>query len=84
MTKPAKLLTQLLQSHERSVSFADFERLLMALGFVHKRTGGSHRHYRHPDVPFVFTINPDGKHAYRYQLRRLLELVEEFGLHIAS
>ena len=82
MTKPGQLLQQLLRSTERSVSFADFERLLAALGFVHRRTVGSHRHYRHPAVPFVFTINPDGKEAYRYQLRRLLDHVEQFGLHI--
>ena len=82
MTKPDKLYQQLLQSAARSVSFRDFERLLMAFGFEHKRTVGSHRHYRHPAVPFVVTINPDGKETYRYQLRRLLELVEEFGLHI--
>ncbi len=84
MTKPAKLLALLLQSTERSVSFADFERLLLALGFGHKRTAGSHRHYRHPDVPFVLTINPDRKEAYRYQLRGLLELVEQFGLSIEA
>lgn len=82
MTKPDKLYQQLLQSTERSVSFRDFERLLLAFGFKHKRTVGSHRHYRHPSVPFIVTINPDGKEAYRYQLCRLLELVEEFGLHI--
>ena len=82
MTKSDKLYDQLLESTARSVSFADFERLLSAFGFFHKRTVGSHRHYRHPGVPFVLTINPSGKDAHRYQLRRLLELVEEFGLQM--
>ncbi len=77
-----KLYQQLLEPTSKAVSFRDLERLLLAFGFVHKRTVGSHRHYRHPTVPFVVTINPDGKDAHRYQIRRLLELVEEFGLHI--
>ena len=82
MTKPDKLYQQLLSSSSRTVSFRDFERLLEAFGWVHRRTKGSHRHYTHPGVPTVLTINPDGKSAHRYQVRLLLEFVEEYGLHI--
>ena len=38
----------------------------------------------HPDVPTILTINPDGKSAHRYQVRLLLEFVEEYGLHMGS
>ena len=82
MTKPDKLYEQLLTSNSRTISFRDFERLLEAFGWVHKRTKGSHRHYAHANVPTVLTINPDGKSAHRYQVRLLLEFVEEYGLHI--
>jgi predicted RNA binding protein YcfA (HicA-like mRNA interferase family) len=81
MVKPAKLLERLLQG-QRSLSFRDFERLLRALGFEHDRTTGSHRQYVHPKVPRSFPVQPDGKDAKRYQVRELLELVEEYGLHI--
>lgn len=68
----------------RNIRFADFEGLLEAFGWQHRRTKGSHRHYSHPSVPAVLTINPDGKAAHRYQVRLLLELVEEYGLHMRS
>jgi predicted RNA binding protein YcfA (HicA-like mRNA interferase family) len=84
MTKPDKLYDQLLISTSRTISFRDFERLLEAFGWEHKRTRGSHRHYVHESVPAVLTINPDGKSAHRYQVRLLLEFVEEYGLHIGS
>ena len=84
MTKPDKLYQQLLSSSSRTTSFRDFERLLEAFGWVHKRSKGSHRHYVHLNVPTVLTINPDGKSAHRYQVRLLLEFVEEYGLHIES
>ncbi len=82
MTKPSKLYEQLLVNPSAIVSFRDFERLLAAFGWEHNRTKGSHRHYAHEDVPTILTINPDGKSAHRYQVRLLLEFVEEYGLHI--
>ena len=82
MTKPSKLYEQLLADPGKIVSFRDFEKLLEAFGWEHKRTKGSHRHYIHGGVPTVLTINPDGKSAHRYQVRLLLEFVEDYGLHI--
>ena len=82
MVKSAKLYEQLRVSTSRSISFRDFERLLRAFGFELDRTVGSHRHYVHPAVPLVLTINPDGKDARRYQVRLLLEIVKEYGLHM--
>jgi predicted RNA binding protein YcfA (HicA-like mRNA interferase family) len=82
MTKPSKLYEQLLDNPGTIISFRDFERLIEAFGWEHKRTKGSHRQYLHPKVPSVLTINPDGKSAHRYQVRLLLEFIEEYGLHI--
>jgi predicted RNA binding protein YcfA (HicA-like mRNA interferase family) len=84
MTKPAKVYEQLLGHPGTIISFRDFERLLEARGWEHRRTKGSHRHYAHPRVPAILTINPDGKSARRYKVRLLLELVEEYGLHIVA
>ena len=84
MTKSSDLYERLLANPALIISFRDLERLLEAFGWQHKRTKGSHRHYLHSSVPFVLTINPDGKSAHRYQTRRLLELVEEYGLHMRS
>jgi len=80
MTKPDKLYEQLLSSTARTISFRDFERLILSFGFALRRTRGSHRHYAHPRVAAVLTVNPDGKAAHRYQVRLLLEMIEESGL----
>ena len=82
MAKPDKLYQQLLDSTSRTVSFRDFERLVVAFGFELQRTRGSHRHYAHSRVPLVLTINPDKSNAHRYQVRLLLELVEEYRLNL--
>jgi predicted RNA binding protein YcfA (HicA-like mRNA interferase family) len=84
MTKPSKLYQQLIASTSRSISFRDFERLLLAFGFELDRTSGSHRQYVHPDIPRAFPVQPQGKDAKRYQVREFLELVERYGLHIVG
>lgn len=84
MTKPSKLYEQLLANPTAIISFRDFQRLLEAFGFVHKRTKGSHRSYKHPKVPDLLTIQPIGKDAASYQVDRLLELVRQFDLHITE
>lgn len=80
MSKWSKLYAELVANRRRPLRFADLEGLLRAFGFTLARTRGSH--YKHDDIPFVFTINPEGKSAHQYQKHRFLELVEEYGLHI--
>lgn len=80
MVKPAKLYTQLLQSTNRTTAYRDFEKLVEAFGFTFDRMNGSHAIYKHPRVPRPFPIQPEGKDAKRYQVRDLLELVEQYGL----
>lgn len=84
MVRPHKLYAQLLQSSSRSISFRDFEALLAAFGFELARTTGSHRQYAHPAIPRPFPVQPDGKDAKRYQVRELLELVEQYGLKLGE
>lgn len=84
MTKPDKLYAMLTSgSGGGIVSFRDFERLLLAYGFVLDRTTGSHRQYVHPSIRRAFPVQPTKSgEAKRYQVRDFLELVEEHGLHI--
>jgi predicted RNA binding protein YcfA (HicA-like mRNA interferase family) len=60
---------RLLSDSAQIIAFRDFEGLLKAFGFKHVRTTGSHRHYVHPVVPEVLTVQPDRKDAKRYQVR---------------
>lgn len=80
MVRISKLYAHLLDDPRATLSFREFEHLLEAFGFRLDRTKGSHRQYVHPAVPLVLTVQPDGKHAKRYQLRQFLDMVAEFGL----
>ncbi len=82
MTKPAKLYLNLLANPRQSIGFREFEALVLAFGFTLRRTRGSHKQYRHEAVPELLTITEHGKDANGYQVRLLLDMIEEFGLSI--
>lgn len=82
MVNASKLYRRLVSDPSQIIAFRDFERLLTACGFRHERTTGSHRHYLHPAVPRVLTVQPDRKDAKRYQVRRLLDIIAEYNLSI--
>lgn len=76
MTSPAKLLG----NPGATISFRDFERLLVAFGFVLDRFKGSHRAYVHPGLSRPLVVQPRGSDAKAYQVRAFLAKVEELGL----
>lgn len=82
MVKPLKLYEKLQQSPTAVISFRDFERLLLAFGFVLQRTRGSHRAYKHVDVPELLTVQPKGTDAKPYQIRKFLDMIRQFGLEL--
>jgi predicted RNA binding protein YcfA (HicA-like mRNA interferase family) len=82
MTKPSKLYASLLANPRQVVAFREFEALLAAFGFVLDRTRGSHRQYVHAATQAKLTVNPDGKDAHPYQVRKLLATIAEHGLSI--
>ena len=59
-----------------------YAQLLIALGFKHDRTSGSHRIYVHPEVTRPLSVQPRGKDAKPYQVRQLRVMIEEFGLKL--
>ena len=82
MSKWSKLYEALVRNPELRIRFADLGTLHESFGFQFKRAKGSHRSYKHADVPFVLTIQPHGKDAVQYQVKRLLEVVRDFDLHM--
>lgn len=80
MVKPSRLFSLLLENSKRDVSFRDFLALISALGFVHSRTKGSHQSFVHPKCPKLLVVQPNGMDAMRYQVRELLDIVEEYDL----
>jgi predicted RNA binding protein YcfA (HicA-like mRNA interferase family) len=81
MAKLEKVLERVMKGRG-AISFRDFERLLLALGFRHDRTGGSHRIYVHPRATRPLSVQPRGKDAKPYQVRQLREMIEEFDLRL--
>ena len=84
VTKAAKLYLHLLANPRQTVSFRDFEALVLAYGFTLRRQRGSHKQYKHPDVPELLTITRDGSDALGYQVRQLLDMAEVFGLSVPA
>jgi predicted RNA binding protein YcfA (HicA-like mRNA interferase family) len=84
MSKWTKLHETLARNPEQRIRFTELVGLLEAFGFVHKRTKGSHRSFKHSDVPLVLTVQPRGKEAVPKQVKQLLEVVREYGLHIEA
>jgi predicted RNA binding protein YcfA (HicA-like mRNA interferase family) len=82
MTRIDKLYERLLANPRATISFRDFEKLLTAFGFEHARTTGSHRQYVHRKLSRPLPVQPTSKDAKAYQVREVLELVEEHGLYI--
>lgn len=80
MTRSAKLYASLLANPNQIIAFRDFEALLMAFGFVLKRTKGSHRVYRHPRAARPFPVQPRGADAKAYQVSEFVDMVEALGL----
>ena len=80
--KPSKIYEDLQRNRRRIIPFRDFERLIAAFGFTLERTRGSHRAYKHPHVPDVLTIQPKGGDAPPYQVRKFLDMIEQFRLEL--
>ncbi|MEN2785306.1 type II toxin-antitoxin system HicA family toxin [Sphingomonas qilianensis] len=80
MTKTAKLYAWIIANPRASILFRDFERIIIAFGFTHVRTTGSHRQYARPDVPYTITVQPRGKDAKSYQIGQFIAICREYKL----
>ena len=77
--RPRKVHEKVLAG-SRNVRFEDLCRLAEGFGFSRDRVSGSHHIYRHPRG-LILNLQPDrGGQAKIYQIRQLLDLVEENGL----
>lgn len=80
VTRIGKLQEKMLRGGQ--LSFAEFERLLAAYGFVLDRVRGIHHIYKHPAIPDRINAQPDGKSAKPYQVRQFVVIVETNGLSL--
>lgn len=78
MTRMAKLYGRLIA--RQLLTFAEFERLLSAFGYIRVAQRGSHVSWRHPATRDKRIIQPNGKDAKRYQLDQFLDIIEKLAL----
>lgn len=65
---------------DNNIRYADFQNLIVDLGFVFQRQEGSHRIYRHLVYNVKMNIQPDGSKAKGYQVKQLRTLIKKYGL----
>ena len=65
---------------DHNIRFADFEKLIVQLGFALKSQKGSHSIYSIKGSGIRITINPDGDKAHGYQVRALRNIIRNNGL----
>ena len=82
IAKPPVLYDKLRRAPGKPISFRDFERVIVAFGFVYLRTQGSHRSYEHSRVPRLLVVQPRRGDAKPYQQREFLDMIEEYGLRL--
>lgn len=80
---PRKLLEKVGRGQVHNLRFSDFTKLLEALGFVLRRTEGSHRIYKHPHLTEKLILQPlKNGDAKPYQVRQMLRLIEQYSLSL--
>lgn len=77
-----RLLDRIARGNVANIAFRDFARLLSVLGFVRRRTTGSHYIYAHPSVPELVNVQNLGGMAKPYQVRQVWRLVERYNLKL--
>ncbi|MCG3179732.1 MAG: hypothetical protein BIFFINMI_02074 [Phycisphaerae bacterium] len=77
-----KLLQRIANGNLKNIRFADLVALVEGFGFVFDRQAGSHRLFVHPGVDELLNLQPEGKDAKPYQVRQLLQLVEDYNLEL--
>ena len=67
---------------DNNIKYADFQNLIVSLGFAFERQKGSHAIYYHDGVDAFINIQPDGSKAKWYQVKQLRNIIKTYGLSI--
>jgi hypothetical protein len=81
--KKQKLLQKVL-SGTKNVRFTEAIALAEAFGFRLDRVNGSHHIFIHPEIPELLNLQNDNGKAKPYQIKQLLQLVEEYNLQLGE
>ena len=65
---------------DNNIKFADFQNLILDLGFEFERQKGSHVIYYHEGISEFLNIQAEGSKAKGYQVRQLRSIILAHGL----
>lgn len=65
---------------DNSIKYADFQNLIIALGFEFQRQNGSHTMYYNKSIGEFLNIQKDGAKAKGYQVKQLRNIIVKYGL----
>ncbi len=82
MTKRCEKLLEKAERTPHALRFSELQRLAECFGYEYDRTAGSHHIYKHSKARAVLNIQPDRGNAKTYQVRQLLDQVDELGLSL--
>ena len=82
LMRPRRPLQRLLAGHLQNVGFRDAIRLAEAFGFQVVRVRGSHNILAHERIDRQLNLQEVGGEAKPYQIRQLLELVQQYDLEL--
>lgn len=79
--KKRKLLEKIL-SGSKNIRFAEATALAEAFGFRLDRINGSHHVFVHPDIPELINLQDVKGKVKSYQLKQLLNIIEQHNLQM--
>jgi predicted RNA binding protein YcfA (HicA-like mRNA interferase family) len=82
VSKASTLYQRLTRSPSKAMRFREFERILVAFGYVCVRRRGSHRVYEHPKLPRPLIVQPRRSEAKPYQQQEFLDMVDAYDLRL--
>ncbi len=78
----ARKVLEKARSGSRNIAFRDLVSLVEAIGFVKRRTRGSHHLFKHPQVPELVNLQSDKGKAIPYQIDQVLRIIDTYRLDI--
>jgi predicted RNA binding protein YcfA (HicA-like mRNA interferase family) len=81
--KARKILERVRRS-QNNLYFGDFVKLIEAFGFKLQRSKGSHKTFERQDIDGVLVVQEKKGEAKPYQIKKLLDLVDENNLKLGD
>ena len=71
----------MLGNKDTNIIFTELVNVLIALGFE-LRVKGDHYIFTHEDVVEIINIQPNGKHAKKYQVKQVRSIFKKYGMEV--